>query len=188
MKKLLLLPLLLLLLLTGCLGNVTPEENTDNPLYYKYSGATYSIEVPNDWEVISQFTSDYPSNTLVAFKNNLKDQDFIANVNIVANTLGKGLGNGDYAIEMLKYHEGTLIDYKLLEQQEVEVIVAGQSIPTYLNYFEGRNSVSSDLLRFLQVYVVSENFGYIATATFLPDEDEFIFENCKHMVKSLAVN
>ena len=188
MKKLLAL-FTLILLTTGCLGggDEEPQGDTENPLYYTYSTSTFSLEVPNDWEVISQFTSDYPENTLVAFRNNLKEKDFLANVNIVANTLEDDLNNGDYGLEMLQYHEETLIDYKLIEQQEIDIKINGQTTPTYLNYFEGRNNTSSDVLRFVQVYAIDGSIGYIATGSFLPDEDEFAIDNCVHMVKSLAV-
>lgn len=189
MKKLTILTFILLLTLgtSGCFENITPDENAENPLYYTYSSSTYSIEAPNDWEVISQFTSDYPSNTLVAFRNNIKGKDFLANVNLVANTLDETLSNGDYALEMLQYHAETLIDYRLIEQQEIEIEINGQNTPTYLNYFEGRNSIDSDLLRFIQVYGVNGNFAYIATGSFLTNEDEFAIENCVHMVKSLEL-
>ncbi len=97
------------------------------------------------------------------------------------------MNNGDYAIEMLQEHEGNLIDYRLIEQQEIEIVIEGAETPAYLNYFEGRNSIDSDLLKFVQVYGINDSIGYIATATFLPEEDEFIIENCVHMVKSLEL-
>lgn len=175
-----------LLLTTGCLGTDTTNQ-TENPLYYKYGSTSFSVEIPNDWEVINQFTSDYPTNTIVAFRNNLKDQKFIANVNLVANAVSEDMNNGDFGIEMLQKHESDLIDYRLIEQQEINILVNGTETPTYLNYFEGRNSLSSDLLRFIQVYGVNNGFGYVTTATFLPEEDEFIIENCVHIVKSLEL-
>lgn len=189
MKKLItsLLVIIFSLGTTGCFGDATPTDDAENPLYYKYSSTTFAVEVPNDWEVISQFTSDYPDNTLVVFRNNLKDMDFIANVNIVAESVDKDLGNGDYALETLQFHSESLIDYKLIEQQEVEIKINSQMTPTYLNYFEGRNSISSDLLKFVQVYGTNNGLGYIITGTFLPDEDEFIRENCVHVVKSLEI-
>ncbi len=188
MKKLLTLltTLSILLTMSGC-SEGTSEDVAENPLYYTYSASSFELEVPNDWETISQFTSDYPHNTLVAFRNNLKDQDFIANVNIVANTVDKGMNNGDYGIEMLQTHSEDLIDYRLIEKQEIEIVINGEATPTYLNYFEGRNSIDTDLLRFVQVYGINNQIGYIATATFLPDEDEFIIENCVHMAKSLTL-
>ena len=187
MKKILLLLLpLLLAFTTGCVDTTT-TDTANNPLYYTYGATTYSLEVPNDWEVISQFTSDYPANTLIAFRNNLKDKDFIANINLIANNVDENMNNGDYAIGMLKQHAENLIDYRLIEQQEIEITINGQTTPTYMNYFEGRNSADSDLLKFVQVYGVNNNIGYIVTATFLPEEDEFIIENCVHVVKSLEL-
>ncbi|EKD63563.1 MAG: hypothetical protein ACD_51C00257G0001 [uncultured bacterium] len=105
----------------------------------------------------------------------------------MANTLDEDISNGDYALEMLQFHSESLIDYKLLEQQEIEIEIDGQPTPTYLNYFEGRNSTTSDLLKFVQVYGVEDGFGFIATGSFLPDEDEFAIDNCVYMVKSLEL-
>ncbi|NCS68183.1 hypothetical protein COW94_03655 [Candidatus Peregrinibacteria bacterium CG22_combo_CG10-13_8_21_14_all_44_10] len=189
MKKLivLLLASCYLLIISGCGSTDTSDSTADNPLYYTYSASSFALEVPNDWETISQFTSDYPQNTLVAFRNNLKDLSFIANVNIVANAVNKGMNNGDYALEMLQTHSENLIDYRLIEKQEIEILINEQSTPTYLNYFEGRNSVDSDILEFVQVYGVNNQIGYIVTATFLPEEDNFIVENAVHVVKSLEL-
>lgn len=186
MKKLFVL-IALLIAFSGC-GN-SNEDSTQqgtNPSYYVYSTSAFSLEVPNDWEVISQFTSDYPTNTLVAFRNNIKEQDFIANVNVVGNDIGD-TSNGDYAIKMLQKHAETLIDYKLIEQKEIEIFIGGQLTPAYRNYFEGRNSPDTDILQFIQVYAVKDGIGYIATASFLPTEDEFVIDNCVHMVESLEI-
>jgi len=112
---------------------------------------------------------------------------FRTSVNVIANSVSKDLSNGDYGIEMLQTHSEDLIDYRLIEKQEIEITINGQITPTYLNYFEGRNSIDTDLLQFAQVYGVNNGIGYIITATFLPEEDEFIVENCIHMVKSLEL-
>jgi len=185
MKKLIAL-IALLIAFSGCGNeNNTPEQG-ENPSYYVYSTTSFSIDVPNDWEVISQFTSDYPTNTLIAFRNNIKEQDFIANVNVVGNDVGD-TNNGDYAIEMLKKHSETLIDYKLLEQKEIEIFIGGQLTPAYRNYFEGRNSPDTDIIKFIQVYAVKDGIGYIATASFLPNEDEFVIDTCVDMVESLEI-
>ncbi|HAU39369.1 MAG: hypothetical protein UV80_C0014G0005 [Candidatus Peregrinibacteria bacterium GW2011_GWF2_43_17] len=185
MKKILAL-VALLIAFSGCSNEETTPEQGTNPTYYVYSTNSFSLEVPNDWEVISQFTSDYPTNTLVAFRNNIKEQDFLANVNIVGNTVGE-ISNGDYAIEMLKKHSETLIDYTLLEQKEVEIFVGGQLTPAYRNYFEGRNSPDTNTLKFIQVYAVKDGIGYIATASFLPNEDTFVTDTCVNMVESLEI-
>ncbi len=185
MKKLFAL-IALLIAFSGCTsGEIAPDQGT-NPTYYVYSTNAFSLEVPNDWEVISQFTSDYPTNTLVAFRNNIKEQDFLANINIIGNNVGE-ISNGDYAIEMLNKHSETLIDYQLLEQKEIEIFVEGQLTPAYRNYFEGRNSTDTDILRFIQVYAVKDSIGYIATASFLPNEDEFVIDTCASMVESLEI-
>lgn len=188
MKKLLniALTITLITIFSGCTNGENTTGQGSNPSYYIYSTNSFSIEVPNDWEVISQFTSDYPTNTLVAFRNNIKEQDFLANVNIVGNNIEE-ISNGNYAIEILQKHSETLLDYKLLEQKEIEIFISGQLTPAYRNYFEGRNSLDTDILKFIQVYAVKDNIGYIATASFLPNEDEFVINTCVNIVESLEI-
>lgn len=188
MKKLIISVLMGILLLSGC--TISSDGNTttsDNPIYYSYGNDTYGVNVANDWEVITEFTSNYPQNTIAAFRNNVKNDQFIANVNIVANTIEEGLSNGDYALEMLQSHSESLIDYKLLEKKEINIIVEGQVSPTYMATFQGRNNIDSDLLQFAQVYGANNGFGYIATATYLPDEDQFAVETAIHMIESLEL-
>ncbi|EKD63477.1 MAG: hypothetical protein ACD_51C00271G0001 [uncultured bacterium] len=186
MKKALISFLAGILVISGC-SSTTTSTTENNPLYYAYGNNSYSIQVPNDWEVITEFTSNYPQNTIAAFRNNVKNDQFIANINIVANTVEEGLSNGDYALEMLQSHSESLIDYKLLEKTEININVGGQLSPTYMTVFQGRNSVDGDLLQFTQIYGINKGFGYIATATLLPDEDQFVVETAIHMIESLEV-
>ncbi|MFA6528790.1 MAG: hypothetical protein WCT46_04595 [Candidatus Gracilibacteria bacterium] len=186
MKKLIITFLVGILLVSGCTSS-TSGTTSENPVYYSYGNDTYGIDVANDWEVITNFTSNYPQNTIAAFRNNIKNDKFIANVNIVANTVEEGLSNGDYALEMLQSHSESLIDYKLLEKTEINITVGGQVSPTYMTVFQGRNKIDGDLIKFAQVYGVNNGLGYIATATFLPDEDQFVVETCVHMIESLKL-
>lgn len=187
MKKILISFLTGLLLISGC-GNSDGDATTsENPIYYSYGNDTYEIDVANDWEVITEFTSNYPQNTIAAFRNNIKNDEFIANINIVANTVEEGLSNGDYALEILQSHSESLIDYKLIEKKEIDITVGEQLSPTYMITFQGRNKIDGDLLQFTQVYGVNNGLGYIATATYLPNEDQFVIETAVYMVGSLQL-
>ena len=85
---------LLLLTLTGCSGGGDSDSENVDPtkkiaFYTPVEAEDFFMQVPEGWDVIEQFTSNYPPNTVVAFRNNVKDNDFIANINVVRNDVAE---------------------------------------------------------------------------------------------------
>jgi hypothetical protein len=188
MKKLLTTLLGLSLLLSACGGSDTDEASTtdsDEVFYFTYVTAEFSIDVPDDWETINAFTSDYPDEVRVAFRNNLKDSEFIANVSIVREDYTGT--SADYAQSKLDDHSETLINYKLESQEAVTLEVAGADSVTTLNTFRGKNEASSPTLEYMQIYLTKGDNAWTVSASYTPNEDEFVIERMAHMLKSFTL-
>ena len=155
MKKFRTLPFSLLLIglltLTGCFGGEeeepteTPDE-TPNPIaeriaFYRLVEADdFTIQIPEDWETIQHFTSDYPPNTVVAFRNNKKDHEFVANINIVRNQVPDGTKTTDYGLQMFQTVASQLINFERISEKLVDLPGAPQGTQTFIYEFKGTNN------------------------------------------------
>lgn len=189
MKKFLFLFFGLSLLLSACGGSdeeSTPEES-EVPYYYTYKTADFEIDVPDTWETLTSFTSEYPEGIRVAFRNNIQESDFIANVNVIRENNKKNLTSHDLAQNKLKDHAETLLNYQLLSQEEIMMSVDGGDSQSTLNTFEGKIENTSTPLQFKQITVAKGDMAWIVTATYLSGEDEFVIERMETMLKSFTL-
>ncbi len=110
--------LLLSLTLTGCFnsGTTPTPTTTTNEKTRIINDAKYdfTLVIPREWDVIESkdFTSDVPSETVIVFRNNIKNEDFTANVNIVKNILQTPRETLDYAKQVLNRQTSGLYNYK----------------------------------------------------------------------------
>jgi hypothetical protein len=190
MKKTVILLLALMLALTGCFSTESTEgssEDSDETYYYTYKTAEYTIEAPDSWEKITSFTSEYPDEIRVAFRNNVKDSDFVANLTVIREDNEKSLSNMDYAQKKLNDHAETLIDYTLISQEEITLEIAGGNSKTLLNTFTGKNDTSSQTLNFVQVYLTKGDTAWTATGTYRTGEDAFAIQKLDTMLRSFTL-
>lgn len=187
MKSSLSLLLGLSLLLTACNGGEPVEdisEDTSQIYTYTYKTAEFEMEVPSDWELIDEFTSEYPDGLKVAFRNNIKDSVFTANLAVLKEENREGDTSFDFAQRKLQDHEDTLLNYKLLEQEIVMLKVGGAESKSSLSTFEGKNETSGPALNFMQVTLTKGENAWTATATYRKEEDESIIVLMKNMLRS----
>ncbi|MDP2624567.1 MAG: DcrB-related protein [Candidatus Peregrinibacteria bacterium] len=184
--------LLGLLILPGCFGSdgeetVDPTSVEQLAFYRLVEADDFSMQIPEDWETITQFTSSYPTNTIVAFRNNNKDNNFLANINIVRNTVEEGTTSADYALETFGAISGQLINYKLHDQQEIDLIVENTTTITYLYEFEGTNDPTTEVVQFIQLYAVKGTNGYIITGTYKNDDSELSIDQVKQSMPTFQL-
>lgn len=188
MKKL--FPLLfasLALFLSACGGSTTESSNnsaTEDAYFFSYKTAEFSIEVPSTWATVNAFPSDVPEDVRVAFRNNIQERDFLANVTVIRETEDQALTNSDLSQKKLADHSAHLINYTLISQEEVTLSVGGSASASLLNTFQGKNEASSPTLTFQQVYLTKGDEAWTVTASYDPDEDAFAVEKMVRMLKS----
>src|SRR5689334_22846917 len=107
MKKLLASALVSSLLFASCGGSSGSDGSTsssDTPRYVTYKTSDFNIDVPDTWETLNSFSKDYPEGIRIAFKNNVQNTSFTANVTVVREDNPDQLTSGDYSQVKLQNH------------------------------------------------------------------------------------
>ncbi len=191
MKKFLATIFLTSLLLTGCGGSSTvidvTSSNSETPRYVTYKTSDFNIDVPDTWETLNDFTDDYPSGLRIAFKNNVQNTSFTANVTVVREENAKKLTSADYTQTKLQNHDDHLLNYELISQEELTLTVAGADSATILNIFAGKNTTEGPTLNFMQLVLCKADRAWVVTASYRPDEEDATVEQMETMLNSFAV-
>lgn len=190
MKKPFVLFLSITLLLTAC-GSSSSDSgsssSSDTVRYVEYKTAEFLIDVPEDWETVNSFDSSYPDNIRVAFKDNVKDGDFVANLTVIREANDELLTSFDVIQDKLSEHRDHLLNYELLSEEELTLSIGGGDSKTTLFTFSGKNDTTSETLNFMQLALAKTDRTYIVTATYSPNEDEFVIERLETMLKSFEL-
>lgn len=158
------------LLLSGCLttgdsssNSGSQQEDNNYQQTLKYINNQFSFNFPERWDLIEpkDFTSEIPQETQVVVRNNIKNETFTANVNVVKNTLQESLSSLDYAKAILNRQQTGLLDYKETKRELVKIKVAGQEEDTYYIEFTARLNATDPLTKFIQTFGVKDKNGYI---------------------------
>ncbi len=190
MKTLLYSVLFSSLILASCGGISSEDDNiseSDTYRFVEYKTSDFLIEKPEDWETINSFTSEYPDGIRVAFRDNLKTGDFVANVTVIREENTDSLTSFDMMQEKLGEHEDHLLDYQLLAEEELTLSIGGGESKTTLFTFSGKNESTSEELEFMQLALAKGDKAYLVTATYDPDVDEFTLERMLTMLKSFQL-
>ncbi len=149
--------------LTGCGGG--EEASTQN--LQAYDGGEFVLNVDPSWKVINQsdFYSEIPKETVVAFTTPEAYNGFFINVNVVREDLKQTISSVDYGRANINLSAQNLTDYQKV--QEVKLDQSGQ--PALLHIFQARLNPSEKLIKFVQLYVTKKNYGYIISGGMLPD-------------------
>lgn len=192
MKKITLFCLISLvsLSLTGCLGSSSkPAGAKALDGYTLYDGADFTMQVPKDWEIISdaKFRSDMPKGTVVAFRNNVRDVRFTANIAVIKNNLTEAISSLDYSKALQKKVSNDLGAYKEYSADKTKINIAGKEEDSLYLYFEGRENADSDVKRFMQFSGVKGKTAYIVTGAFLWSEGVGMEKKLDTAIKSFLV-
>lgn len=192
MKKLLTLTLLSTLFLSACFGggDSTAGDSVsagEEAYFITYKSADFEMQVPEGWERITAFTSEYPEELRVLFRNNIIESDFVANVSVMREDNFEAITTNDFAQKKLADHKATLINYRLLSQEDIKLDVGTGTVGTTINTFQGKNDSSTPNLNFMQVYALKGERAWTITATFEPNEDEFTIERMHSMLSSFTL-
>lgn len=182
------------ILLTGCFGTddtgTVPAPDDTSSQTKTYTNSEFSIKFPASWDVIDprDFTSEIPPETVIALRNNIKNDTYTANINIVKNNLQTTKSSLDYAKEVLNRQKTGLLDYKETKREIVKIIVSGQPQETYYTEFEARLNQTDPVIKFAQTYAVKDRAGYIAMGAYSLQENSVVIEQVNTSVKTLNIN
>lgn len=188
MKKLLSTLALTTLFFTNCSGD-SEVETDDSQTKNLYSGSGFEISVPLDWEILEakDFTANVPPETQVAFRNNIKSEIFTANVNVTKNTLTEEISSIDFAKSSAAKVGQSLLSFEKLKEENYAFADGDNEINTLWIEFQGKQSATSDLIRFKQLFVVKGTTAFTVTGALLPSEDESIVKQIDEMLNSFTL-
>lgn len=178
-------------LLSSCSGSSSSGDgstgDSGTPRYVTYKTSDFTIDVPDTWQTINEFTGDYPEGIRIAFRNNLQDSGFTANVTVIREENPEELTSADFSQEKLQNHDDHLLNYALISQEELTLTVAGADSKTWLNTFSGKNTSDGQTLNFMQVVLCKADRAWTVTAAYQPNDDEFTIEKMTEMLNSFSV-
>ena len=175
--------------LTGCFGDDTTETTTTLPSVTLYQGNGYSIEIPNDWEIMEkqQLTSNFPAATDATFRNNIKNELYTDNIVVSIRNLDESANYVDFAKGMQANAQKSLLDYVQTDSQERTMEIGELKIPTITYQFQGRKSPLDPVINFQELYTVHNGLGYSVTASYHSTTSEKSINTLQNILNSFTL-
>lgn len=193
MKKLI-VPAILLFILSGCFGGggaTTPAEIAPAPDESSslFQNGEFSVLFPKEWDEIDQneFTSDVPPETVVVFRDNVKNERFTPNANVVRHTLSLPTDSIEYGKLVYNRQSTGLTDFKEISKIERDILIGKQLEKSTLLVFDARIKPGEKLIRYIQTYATKGNLAFIVTGSLLPDETQNTVQKIENIIKSFAL-
>lgn len=154
-----------------------------------YSGEDYQITVPKAWNVMrkNEFTSDVAQNAVMGFQANRKNEIFLANVNIVKNTLSQPTSSLDYGKIVVANQKNILQNFAEKDRQELDTTIKGNKQKVLMVKFEGKRTTTDPMITFIQTYFVYDKTVYIVTGSYVSSEDPDIQKETDNIVQSFSI-
>ncbi|MCK9186695.1 hypothetical protein M0P48_04645 [Candidatus Gracilibacteria bacterium] len=178
--------------LGGCslFSSTTTTTTSVNPNKVTYQATDFSVIIPRDWEVLDGTTlpAGSPTSVVVAFKNNIKNKKFIANMNIAKFDAKKEKTTQEEIVKSMKdNYKNTLIDFLDAGNQNVNVKAAGTPIEGIIATFSGKSDAAENPKNFKQLYIKYANNFYVITASYGQDEDPQVVEKINEAINSFEL-
>lgn len=149
----------------------------------------FTMRIPREWDVIESkdFTSEVPPETILVMRNNVKNDNFTANVNVVRRDLQTTKETLEYAKEVINRQKTGLLNYKESKRDVTKMKVGDKEVDSYIVTFEGKKDAQSDLIVFVQTYAVKGTRGYIVTGSYAPQESGDNKNTVEEIIKSFSL-
>ncbi len=177
------------LALSGCGNSSTQQKPTTDERSRVIDNAEFTMRIPREWDVIEakDFTADVPAETTMVVRNNVKNEDFTANVNVIRRSLQTTKETLEYAKEVINRQKSGLLNYKETKRDVSKMKIGDKTVDSYVVTFEGKKDAESDLVRFVQTYAVKGNMGYIVTGSYSLKESGDNMNTVEEIVKSFSL-
>lgn len=162
---------------------VTDEKNRS------IENAEFSVKLPREWDVIEpkDFTTIVPKETVMVFRNNVKNEDFTANVNLVRNPLQQTKETLEYAKEVINREKTSLYNFKEIKRDLAQIQIGDKKVDSYLITFEGKKTPEANTARFIQIMAVKGTNAYIMTGAYSLQETGANITAVEDILKSFAL-
>lgn len=178
-------------LLAGCLGSNDSKTPSEKKIegFHVYTAEEFSIQVPDEWETLSGagLPGNTPKNTLIAFRSNIKNPRFTANVALIKNDFAQEIIPLEYAKMLRQKTIDGLFDFREILTEQTKIMIAEQETDTILFIADGREATDQDLKRFMQISAVKGKTAYVAVGSFLAEEGEGTAKKLETMMRNFEV-
>lgn len=170
---------LVILSLSGCGGN-----SADAGLQ-SYDGGAFTLNVNPDWQVLakSDFYSEIPKETQVAFTSAEAYNGFYLNVGITQENLTSDLSSVDYGRANINRAARTLTDYNKTDEAQVDL----DGTSALVHVYDARLNPTENIIHIVQLYTTKNRTGYIVTGAMPLDTDEATRNQIGTMVTSFRL-
>ncbi len=176
------------ILLSGCFGSSVVSSGPPSG-YHTYGIEDISLSIPDEWEIITpaDFSSGVPAQTAIAFRSNLKNPIFTANVTIAKSPVTPNTLTLDYAKSLKHRIETSLVSYSDAGTEAAALSAGGAPIDTLMIKSQGSERVQGDLKYFIHIPVIRNNIAYTIVGTTLANADDAEKSRIEIIAKSFAV-
>jgi PBP1b-binding outer membrane lipoprotein LpoB len=174
----------------GCFGeDDSSPTNTFEDNKIRYQHKNFTINIPQDWDIIekSDFTSTVPEEIVVAFRNNIKNEIFTANVNISMIALSETLNSTNFAKSSKNKASTSLIEFEEKDLETKKIMKKNNFIEGAIMEISGKKTSYDPIINFTQVFIVDNKIGYTITAGYLAQEDETVVKYIEEMLDSFEL-
>ena len=182
------------LTLSGCsfFASSTPTPQTSNldPNKVSYEATDFTITVPRDWGILdgTKLPAGSPESVVVAFKNNIKNKKFIANMNIAEyNSKDEKTTQEEVVKSMKDNYKNSLIDFTDAGNTTASINAGGKPTEGILTTFSGKSDAAENIKNFKQLYVKYNDITYIITASYGQDEDSEVIAKIDETINSFEL-
>lgn len=170
--------LILLLAFVWC-GSWEEEENQLPTWLSHYDGSWFSIDIPENWEILKSESGVLPQPKsskieLAASSDNIKS-GFSSNILILSQVLNKPITSLDFSISNNIGASKEYLEYLKLDSRSVEFVDGGTS---NLYIFEAKYNLTTPRLKYIQTgRVCGGRYGYLITIAIPMDvKDTSLYE------------
>ena len=170
---------LAVLSLSGCGG-----KSADSGLQ-SYDGGTFTLSIRPDWQVLakSDFYSEIPKETQVAFTSPEAYNGFYLNVGVTQENLTSELSSIDYGRANINRAGRTLTDYKKTDEAQIDLNGSSALVHVY----DARLNPTENIIHIVQLYTTKNRTGYIVTGAMPLDTDQTTRDQIGAMVTSFRL-
>lgn len=173
------------LLLSACGGSDTTDTTTAAAGEKLYESNDFSLIYPQDWDVLEpdSYPSTVPSQTVVAFRNNIQNEIFTANLSVNIKDLDEEVSSDDFTKSTLSKIKKSLLSYSELPSETIKI----GDVETKIIEFEGKKSPSEEIIHFKSLSIIKNRTAYTVICAYLPTEDESIVISMDKMLNSFSL-
>lgn len=151
-----------LIFLTGCMGDATNGGGSSEIILHKEQ--LFEVAVPASWvEITRAQVSELQRNFVFAYARPDYVDGFATNMTVVTEDLVHIKDAEAYASANMIAASRDVLDYQPLHKQTVTITDGTGEQRTTLHVFEGRYRRTDPLTKFIQMYLIKNNKGYVMT-------------------------